>query len=404
MRVRQGFTNREACYLNERAPTLLETGARERDVMKKGKPKRISERVLAWYARHQRDLPWRKTRDPFHIWVSEVMLQQTQVETVIPYYRRFLARFPTVFALAEAPLDDVLKAWENMGYYSRARHLHAAAKTVLRHFEGEIPRTPEGLMSLPGIGPYTAAAVLSIAFDRPLPAVDANVKRIISRLFAVEEPDRGHTARYVWGLVEGLMPKQGAGHFNQALMDLGATICTAHKPRCAACPVRALCEAHRQGLQEVLPPAKRRGPTPHYHVTAGVITDRYGGVLITQRPNQGLLGGLWKLPGGRQKPGETLEACLRREIQEEVGIRVRVGKAIASIKHAYTHLRITLHAFPCTHRDGTPETMGCRDWRWTAVSGFDDLAFSRADHKIIQALVEKEGGLAKPTKCSRGLT
>jgi len=358
------------------------------DAMHKKESKHIGERVLSWYAHHQRDLPWRKTRDPYHIWVSEVMLQQTQVETVIPYYHRFLRQFPTLVALAEAPLDDVLKAWENMGYYARARNLHAAAKRVLKNFKGEIPKTREGLMSLPGIGPYTAAAILSIGFDSPLPAVDANARRVITRLFAVQEPlGQAVTTGHVWDLAKQLMPRERAGYFNQGLMDLGATLCTFQKPKCALCPVRTLCKAYRKGLQEVLPLTKKRGPIPHCHWTAGVITDQDGHVLITQRPNKGLLGGLWKFPGGRQIPGEGLKACLLREIEAEVGITVRVGKGAAQIKHVYTHFRMTLHAFHCAHRNGTPAALGCRDWRWTTTSGFDDVAFSKADRKIIQALV-----------------
>ncbi|MDY6836969.1 MAG: A/G-specific adenine glycosylase [Thermodesulfobacteriota bacterium] len=355
--------------------------------MNKKEPKDIGRMILSWYAHHQRDLPWRKTRDPYHIWVSEVMLQQTQVETVIPYYNRFLSQFPTVVALAEAPLDDVLKAWENMGYYARARNLHAAAKRVLNRFKGEIPQTREGLMSLPGIGPYTASAILSIAFDNPLPAVDANARRVIARLFVVDEPlGRGVTTGFVWDLAKQLMPRERAGDFNQGLMDLGATLCTFQKPKCTRCPVRTLCKAYRNGLQEVLPLTKKRGPIPHHHWTAGIITDQDGRVLITQRPNKGLLGGLWKFPGGRQLPGEGLKTCVKREIQAEVDIAVRVGKGVAQIKHVYTHFRITLHAFHCVHRDGTPSALGCRDWRWTATTGFDDFAFSKADRKIIQAL------------------
>jgi len=355
--------------------------------MRKRKSRQIAERVLSWYGDYKRDLPWRKTRDPYHIWVSEVMLQQTQVETVIPYYQRFLAWFPAVAALAEAPLDHVLKAWENMGYYSRARNLHGAAKRVQKDFKGKIPETRKELMGLPGVGPYTAAAILSMAFDRPVPAVDANVRRVMARVFAVEEPvDGTRAARHVWGLAKELIPEKGAGEFNQALMDLGATICTSRRPGCTACPLRTVCEAHARHLQEVLPLTKKRSPIPHYHMTAGVIRDRDGQILITQRRNKGLLGGLWKFPGGRQGPGEDLRACLRREIQEEVGVRVRVGRAVASIKHAYTHFRITLHAFHCTHPEGTPMVLGCRDWCWATARQFDDLAFSRADRKIVHEL------------------
>jgi A/G-specific adenine glycosylase len=315
------------------------------------------------------------------------MLQQTQVETVIPYYHRFLAQFPTIAALAEAPLDHVLKAWENMGYYSRARNLHGAVKTVLKDFKGKVPETQEELMALPGVGSYTAAAILSMAFDRPVPAVDANVTRVITRVFAIKEPvDRSPTTRAVWDLAHEILPKEGAGQFNQALMDLGATICTSRRPGCTACPLQTLCEANAHHLQNILPVTKKRNPIPHHHVTAGVIRNQDGQILITQRPNKGLLGGLWKLPGGRQRPGESLKTCLKRKVQEEVGMSVRVGKGGASIKHAYTHFRITLHAFHCTYQGDAPKVLGCRDWYWATARHFQDLAFSKADRKIIQAL------------------
>lgn len=345
----------------------------------------IAENILSWYARHQRDLPWRNTRDPYYIWVSEVMLQQTQVETVIPYYHRFVSQFPTVRRLAEASLDQVLKAWENMGYYARARNLHAAAREIAKRFGGKIPDTWDGLMSLPGIGQYTAGAILSMAFGLPWPAVDANVRRVMSRLFAIEEPiDRSQTARYIWRLARELVPLEGAGHFNQGLMDLGATICTSKKPKCMICSLRICCQAHGRRLQERLPVTKKRGPIPHHHVTAGIIRDQAGRVLIAQRPNHGLLGGLWKFPGGKQGPRESLKRCLCRETHEELGIQIRVGRAITSVNHAYTHFRITLHAFHCMHLVGIPRALGCRDWRWAKVSRFADFAFSKADRKIIE--------------------
>ena len=348
---------------------------------------RISKSILSWYGTHQRDLPWRTTRDPYHIWVSEIMLQQTQVETVIPYYHHFLKQFQTVNALARASLDKVLKAWENMGYYARARNLHAAAQAVVKRFGGKIPDSWDALRSLPGVGDYTAGAILSMAFGLPFPAVDANVRRIVARLFAIEEPlDERRTAQNVARLAAELVPRQGAGQFNQGLMDLGATLCTPKKPTCRACPLQPSCRARARRLEDTLPVAKKRGPIPHHHVTAGIIDDQAGRMLIAQRPNHGLLGGLWKFPGGKQTGKESLKSCLRRETLEELGIRIRVGASITSVKHAYTHFRITLHAFHGTLLTGALQARGCRDWRWTEKGEFQEFAFSKADRKIIQAL------------------
>lgn len=315
------------------------------------------------------------------------MLQQTQVETVIPYYDRFLSVFPNVESLAGASQDAVLKAWENMGYYSRARNLHAAAGDIVQRFGGKIPADQEDLMGLPGIGRYTAGAILSIAFGLPVPAVDANVRRVISRLFAIREPiDQNRTIQHVWRLAEDLVPLKGAGRFNQALMDLGATICTTRNPKCARCPVRTCCQARTRGLQEALPVTRKRGPLPHQHMTAGIISDKTGRVLVTQRPRDGLLGGLWKFPGGRQEEGKSLKKCLEKQTRQEVGIDIQVGQPIISVKHAYTHFRVTLHAFRCTHVGGTPNALQCTDWRWTKMNQFRHFAFSKADYKIIQAL------------------
>jgi A/G-specific adenine glycosylase len=346
--------------------------------------------ILEWYERYQRDLPWRRTQDPYCIWISEIMLQQTQVETVIPYYHRFLERFPTLLDLSRASLDEVLKIWENLGYYARARHVHAAARAIVQRPDGRMPDNWDELRGLPGIGPYTAGAILSIAFDRPVPALDGNVRRVLSRLFAIREPlDHDRTYRRLWELAQALLPQEGPGRFNQALMDLGASICTPRKPICGVCPVREICLAYQDGSQETLPVKKQRKPIPHVLAAAGVIRDGGDRVLITQRPSKGLLGGLWKFPGGRQESGETLQDCLRRHIKEELNIRVLVGREIASVDHAYTHFRMTLRAFDCILQAGEPQPIGCVDWRWVVHRELGDLALSKADRKIIRAFRER---------------
>ncbi|MGE5841924.1 MAG: A/G-specific adenine glycosylase, partial [Deltaproteobacteria bacterium] len=211
----------------------------------------VTAKLLGWYARHSRDLPWRRAQDPYSVWISEIMLQQTQVKTVTPYYRRFLARFPSVNDLAEARADEVLKLWENLGYYSRARNLHAAAKRVVARWQGRLPQDKEDLLTLPGIGEYTASAILSIAFDRPVAAIDTNVSRVISRLFAIRSPSGSPESReQVRERANRLLSKKHPGHFNQAMMDLGAAVCTARSPSCPSCPLRSMCQAKALGLQE----------------------------------------------------------------------------------------------------------------------------------------------------------
>ena len=351
----------------------------------------ISDRILSWYARHKRDLPWRNTRNPYLVWVSEVMLQQTQVDTVIPYYHRFTQQFPTIEALAKASLQEVLKAWENMGYYARARHLHAAAQEVVKKMGGKIPNTWDELTALPGIGTYTASAILSFAFDKKFPTVDGNAQRVLCRLYAIQAPiDQSRTQKQIHDMAAKIIPSHDPASFNQGIMELGATICKPRSPQCNSCPVEDLCRAFQKGLQEVLPIMRKRKPLPHKEMTAAVIRDNRGRLLIVQRPNKGLLGGLWKFPGGLIVPDETLQQGLRRHVREELGIGIKVRERLASVDHAYTHFRITLHAFLCARRNGKPRAMGCHKVQWVKIDRLDDFPFSRADRKVIEALREKK--------------
>ena len=353
-----------------------------------GKPQArdLAERLLTWYAGNRRDLPWRNTRDPYAITVSEFMLHQTRVQTVLPYYRRFLARFPDWSCLAAASLDQVLKAWEGLGYYARARNLHALAKRVASDHQGSLPQTVEELLALPGIGPYTAGALLSMGFSQDVPAVDGNVRRVLSRVFCIQEDPRGTVGkRRVHELAVSLLPPGRAGTFNQALMDLGATVCTPRNPFCEHCPWEASCRARQLNIQESLPVRPSRKPIPHQDIAAGVIW-RDGHILIAQRPPKGLLGGLWEFPGGKREPGESLKECLTREVREELGIEVAVGAPLATVQHAYTHFRITLHAFHCGHVGGTPQAIGCSAWKWVEPHQLDEYAFPAANRTIIARL------------------
>lgn len=346
----------------------------------------IRSRLLTWYRRHRRDLPWRSETSAYRIWISEVMLQQTQVATVIPYYQRFLNRFPTLADLAAAPLEDVLKVWEGLGYYARARHLHRAAIEMVERYGGRFPQTYAELRTLPGFGEYTAGALASIAFNQAVPAVDGNVKRVLARLFALQEDlRRGPIARQLREIAAALVDPQAPRDWTQALMELGATICLPQAPKCLLCPLYELCQARLLGLERKLPVKSTKKLLPHYHVTAAVISLE-GKVLIARRPSEGMLGGLWEFPGGKQEAGESLADCLRREIREELGLEITVGELLVTIKHSYTHFKITLHAFICHLVKGQPQARGVADWRWVTLDELDSFPFPRTDQKIIEAL------------------
>jgi A/G-specific adenine glycosylase len=358
----------------------------------------IAPLLLAWWDAGHADLPWRRTRDPYAVWVSEVMLQQTQIATVIPYYERWMARFPTVAALAGASLDEVLKLWEGLGYYSRARNLHAAAQQVMAEHDGRLPTTAAGLMDLRGIGRYTAGAVASIAFDEPAPVLDGNVIRVLSRL--VDLPDdvtQTATRNALWQLAADLVPAKRPGDYNQALMELGQSVCLPGNPLCLLCPLARVCLARQRGTQAERPVRPPRKRTPHYDVVAGVIwatgtPAADGRFLITQRPLDGMLGGLWEFPGGKQEAGESLEAALVREIREELAIPITPGAHLITVAHAYTHFRITLHAFHAAYDGGEPQHLGVADHAWVTLTDVDAYAFAVTDRKIIAALRASLGG------------
>ncbi len=342
----------------------------------------MGNRLLQWYAANARDLPWRKTRDPYRVWISEIMLQQTQVEAVIPYYRRWLKRFPTVKALAAAQLKDMLALWEGLGYYSRARNLHRAAQKIVADHGGRLPNTVEELRQLPGIGRYTAGAIASIAFNADAAVLDGNVKRVLARVFNLTDDVKSPAGeKKLWMLAESLVPAGRAGDYNQAMMDLGATICRPQNPTCLLCPLLGLCEAQKLDVQNERPVAQRKPPTPHYNVTAGIIR-KNGRVLIAQRPADKLLGGLWEFPGGKIEPGESLPECLRREIQEELGIKIEVGEQQLTLQHAYTHFKITLHVFEAKWVSGKAQAIEVADFKWARPAELAAYPMGKTDRAI----------------------
>lgn len=348
--------------------------------------KTLQTSLLTWYQEEKRRLPWRETEDPYPILVSEFMLQQTQVKTVIPYYTRWLKSFPTVQKLADATESRVLKHWEGLGYYSRARNLHRTAKMITERFQGKVPDTLKAILELPGVGRYTAGAVLSIAFDKKTPVLDGNVKRVLSRWFCL--PENGGTPQSenrLWQVAEGILPEKSPGDFNQALMELGATVCLPKNPLCLLCPTSASCQAQKKGVQEKFPPAKIKSTAKKIEVSAAVIY-RNGKTYIQQRPKQGLMAGLWEFPGGKIEKNETPEDCLHREIKEELGIKIRIKEKIMTIKHSYTQFRVTLHVYLCSHQAGKIRATSCDQWKWVAAKEMDQYPFPAANVKIINYL------------------
>jgi len=347
---------------------------------------RVRQALLGWFAENAQDLPWRRTGDPYAIWISEIMLQQTRVQAVVPYYERFLGRFPTVRQLARARLDTVLKLWEGLGYYSRARNLHRAAQEIVARFGGHLPSSREELRTLPGIGRYTAGAIVSIAFGRREPLVDGNVTRVLCRIFRLKgSPKDTSVQERIWALAAKLVPERHAGQFNQALMELGREICVPRHPRCADCPVNEFCDARLHGEQDLLPTRRPRKPLPFHTVAVGVIC-RKGRILIDKRRPEGLLGGLWEFPGGKKRRGEALETALRREVREELALTVRVGRLLAVVDHAYSHFRVRIHAFECTCASGTPRCLACAECKWVRPGDLGRYAFPAANKRIIEIL------------------
>jgi A/G-specific adenine glycosylase len=350
---------------------------------------RLASVLLRWYARNKRSLPWRDRQpaDAYAVWVSEIMLQQTRVEAVIPYYEKWMILFPTVHSLANASEHDVLNAWEGLGYYSRARNLHKAAKIVAELYGGELPHDLEALSKLPGIGRYTLGAIASISFGMDVPALDGNIKRVYARLFDLAEPvDTPKGEKLLWDLAETQLPRQQAGDYNQALMDLGATICIPKNPRCLICPLMKICEARQNGTQHLRPVKSPKKAVPHHIHAAGVIL-KDGSVLLARRPSEGLLGGMWEFPNGRvtEDPLEGLAGALK------TGYNLRLRKsrrspknqeALAVVEHGYTHFSVSTYVYRC-ELASMPES---ENLKWILLNDLDDYPMGRIDRQIADLL------------------
>ncbi len=354
--------------------------------MERGEIREIQRSLLSWYDLCRRDMPWRRVKDPYSIWVSEVMLQQTRVETVIPYFEKFMKKFPGVSDLAQADLDDVLKQWEGLGYYARARNLHAAATQVMEQHGGRVPRDPKSFRALKGVGPYIEAAVLSIAFDTPMAAVDGNVKRVLARFLSCDTPVNAPKSHAVYQrMADALLNLDRSGDHNQSIMELGARVCTPRNPGCSACPLAGSCVAKQKSLVSKLPRRVKKKPIPLRRVAVGAI-EKNGKYLICRRKDEGLLGGLYEFPGGGVEAGETPAQACEREILEEVNLRVEVGRKLTTVKHAYTHFKIEMDVFLCRYRSGTVRLAGPVDFAWVRPSDLSRYAFPGANRKFIPML------------------
>ncbi len=350
--------------------------------------------LLAWYDIHKRDLPWRRRHDPYAVWVSEIMLQQTTVAAVVPFYNKWMARFPTVQSLADAPLDDVLKHWAGLGYYARARNLHRGAKAVVEDYEGRVPSDPATLLALPGVGRYTQGAILSIAFDQDAPIVDANVVRVLSRVHAVvgDPKTSAPTQAALWRLAEEAIPQGRAGDFNQAMMELGALVCSSAAPRCASCPVAGQCRARALGEPTAYPQSVGVKKWLDIEDVSVAVRDAEGRVLIVQRPPElALWGGLWELPRATRQDGETLESCAARAACEGVDLAVHGLTPFGVVKHVVANRRVTLHGYEARVGEGAVPSLGtCARWAWVTRESLAGYALATPQVKLTELLWRHE--------------
>lgn len=336
-------------------------------------------------------LPWRGDTDPYRIWVSEIMLVQTTVSVGLKRYPDFIKRFPSVDALARARVDAVMKAWEGLGYYHRARYLHRAAQLIVKEYGGNFPDSYNAIRALPGVGDYVAAAVSNFSFGTRIPAVDANVARLGARLFGAKGDVRSPKVRQA--VYDGLSHVMTTGDgvlWTDALIDLGAFVCTPREPKCGECPFASFCAAYNAGQPKQFGLPTLRIARSTVAVACGIIRRKDGRILIAQRLEHGLLPNLWEFPGGKRDGNERLAETCKREIKEELAITVSVGERRMVIQHAYSHYTVRLHVFECRYRSGAPKAIGCQKWRWVRVADLKRYAFPTANRKIIALLVEEE--------------
>jgi len=344
----------------------------------------FSSDLTRWYHLHKRDLPWRRTKDPYKIWISEIMLQQTTVNTVINFYDRWLESFPTIHHLAKAPLQVVLKQWQGLGYYNRARNLHKAAFSIISEHHGVLPRDPLVIRSLPGFGPYTTGSVLSIAYDIPLTIIDANVRRVVMRLLSLSGfADTKQDAKINEFLLE-VLPQKNVGDFNQALMELGALVCRTQEPLCIDCPVKKYCLGLRQGKQEMIPQPKKKIIKEIHAVIAIIKKDNR--FFLQKRSSNGLMADLWEFPGGKIEKGEAKQEALGRELKEELDVELEKSEYLFDVKHFYTQFKVNLSVFLSTLKEHPKLN---KDRRWVLPKDFSKYPMPSGSAKIIEKLFDK---------------
>jgi len=352
---------------------------------------KLQKNILAWFQDHARDLPWRKTYYPYHVWISEIMLQQTQMDRVVAYFNKWMKRFPGIDSIAVAGEEEVLKLWEGLGYYSRARNIIKTAKLLSDDYDGALPADHKELMGLPGIGPYTAGAIMSIAFNREYPLVDANIERVFARLFNLDKPVKNKkTHTFIWEKAGELIPQGRARQFNQALMELGALVCIPQNPRCKICPIRTDCLAFSLNLVNKRPVLQAPPKTIFIEMATGIVKHN-GRIFIQKRKSKGVWANLWEFPGGRLEPGETPEMALVREYMEETELSVGRLKKITAVQHSYTIYRVTLHCYFCTLLDDRYEPVlhSAQEYRWVESKELSNYAFPAGHRKLIQFLQKK---------------
>ncbi len=343
----------------------------------------FQENLVNWFLENQRALPWRESKDPYRVWVSEIMLQQTRVDTVIPYYQAFIREFPTLEALAEAEEDQILKAWEGLGYYSRVRNLQTAVKEVVEKYEGTVPNTREEILSLRGVGPYTAGAILSIAYGKAEPAVDGNVMRVLSRVFIIEEDIAKPATRKIFeGILYDLVSKENPSAFNQGLMELGALICTPTSPGCLLCPVKVRCSANQKGIQAELPIKSKKKKQTVKQMAAIVLKNQYGEVLIEKRPETGLLARLWQFPNMETTGMDDQRKLLSEFLVNDFEIGAEVGRAIQHVEHVFSHLVWNITVFEGQVKGRANLESETR--KWVPTDSIEKYAFPVSHQKIIQ--------------------
>lgn len=346
-----------------------------------------SKNLINWFNKSKRDLPWRKNRTPYRVWISELMLQQTRVNQVIPYYNKWMKNFPSLTKLSSASEQDILKLWEGLGYYSRARNIHKSSQIIKDKYQNKFPKNPSEIELLPGIGSYTKAAICSLAYNLDYAVLDGNVIRVLSRFFLYDKDIlKNSSKKHLQEIIDSSLPEGKAGEFNEAMMELGSQICTPKSPKCNICPIENKCLAKKTNQQSQYPIKNIKKNIPHIIVGAAVIIDSKNRILVSQRSNKKMLGGLWEFPGGKKELNETIEQCIIREIKEEVGLKIEIKNFLTCINHSYSHFSMEMHTYYAKIINGFPKGLEGQKIKWLKKNRLRELPYSIADLKVIDAI------------------